>query len=210
MDFWRDPAYAAFWLDVARSDLAVWLQLTPYVYAVLEGVHLVGVALFFGSILLLDLRLLGLTPELPVQPVGRFLLRICAAGLLLLAVSGALMFVPSADRYAASPVFLVKMGALAAGACNALVMHVTQWRDVDAWERRARVPGTVRAAAVVSVLVWLGVIALGRAMGYERREPPQVDFELDWFAAIVVSETPSTNGGGGVRIEPFDGAVLSR
>ena len=48
MDLWRDPAYTAFWLDLARSDLAVWLQLTPYVYAALEGIHLVGVASFFG------------------------------------------------------------------------------------------------------------------------------------------------------------------
>lgn len=184
MDLWRDPAYTAFWLDLARSDLAVWLQLTPYVYAALEGIHLVGVASFFGPIFLLDLRLLGLAPELPVGASGRFLLRICAAGFLLIAVSGVLMFVPSADRYAASPVFLVKMGTVAAGACNALVLHVTRWRDVGAWgRRRARVPGAVRAAAVVSVLVWLGVIVLGRAMGYERREPPQVDFELDWFAA---------------------------
>jgi|SRR5690606_3926007 len=77
----------------------------------------------------------------------------------------------------------MKMGLTGAGACNALAMHLTAWCDVDAWGRRARVPAAVRATAVASVLVWLGMITLGRAMGYERREPPTVDFELDWFAA---------------------------
>jgi hypothetical protein len=182
-ELWHDPEYAAFWLGVARGDLAVWIQLTPYVYAALEGVHLVGVAFFFGAILLLDLRVLGLMPRLPARPAAQLLLRICGAAFVVLAVSGALMFVPSADRYAASPVFFIKMGATAAGGLNALAFHFGPWQQVDAWGRRARAPSTARAAAVISVLVWIGVITLGRSMGYERREPPPIDFELDWFDA---------------------------
>ena len=43
--------------------------------------------------------------------------------------------------------------------------------------QRRKIP---RESAAVSLLVWTGVITLGRAMGYERREPPEVDFELEW------------------------------
>jgi len=175
--------YAAFWLDVARGDLATWLQLTPYAYATLEGIHLVGVAFFFGAIFLLDLRLLGLMPQLVAGPVARFLLRISAPAFGLLAVSGALLFVPSADRYAASPVFFIKMAAIAVGGLNALAFHVTTWRRVDVWGRQTPTPWTARATAVVSVLVWISVIALGRWMGYERRDPPGAELELPSFAA---------------------------
>jgi hypothetical protein len=187
MWFWDDSTYAAFWLDLARGELATWLQLTPYAYATLEGIHLVGVALFFGSVFLLDLRLLGLMPRLSARPAGSFLLRIFVPAFVLLALSGVLLFVPSADRYAASPIFFVKMGAIVAGGLNALVFHLAVWKRVDSWGQRARPPWSARTAAVISVLVWVAVIALGRWMGYERREPPGAELELPWFETAVPS-----------------------
>jgi hypothetical protein len=188
MWFWRDPTYAAFWLDLARGDLATWIQLTPYVYAVFEGVHLVGVAFFFGSIFLLDLRLLGLMSHVLAGPTGRFLLRICAPAFVLVMASGVLLFVPHADRYAASPVFFIKMSAIVVGGLNALAFHVGAWRRVERWgEAERRTPWPPRTTAVVSVLVWLSVIALGRWMGYERREPPEFDFDtLPSFAVVPI------------------------
>lgn len=180
MAFWQNPEYAAFWLGIARGDLATWLQLTPYAYATLEGVHLVGVAFFFGAIVLLDLRLIGFMPRLVPGPAARFLLRISIPAFALLAVSGALMFVASADRYAVSPVFFAKVAAMGAGGLNALAFHVAGRRHGAAWNERS--PGLARTAAVVSVLIWVGVLALGRAMGYERREPPPSQLEtLPWL-----------------------------
>lgn len=184
MSFWHNPSYAAFWLEVARGDLATWIQLTPYAYATFEGIHLIGVAFFFGAIFLLDLRLLGLVPRLHAGPAERFLLRITVPAFALLTASGALLFVPSADRYAASPIFFAKLGAIAAGGLNALAFHLAAWR-IDASDQRARASWTARAPAVVSVLVWVSVIALGRSMGYERREPPAADpDELRIFEAL--------------------------
>src|SRR5690606_33934033 len=97
MGFWHDLTHAPFWLELARSDLAVWIQLTPYAYAALEGVHLVGIAFFFGPILLLDLMLLGLLPRLAAGPAQRFLSSIIVPAFAVVAVSGVLMFVSSAD-----------------------------------------------------------------------------------------------------------------
>jgi hypothetical protein len=177
MSFWQDPTHAEFWLELARGDLATWIQLTPYAYATFEGVHLIGVAFFFGAIFLLDLRLLGLAPQLLAGPASHFLLKIAGPAFALLAVSGALLFVPSADRYAASPVFYLKLGAMAVGGLNALAFHLTAWQRVEVWNARARPPWSVRAAAIVSVLVWIAVIALGRGMGYESRRPPAADLD---------------------------------
>ena len=175
MSPWHDLTHAPLWLEIARGDLATWIQLTPYAFAVLEGVHLVGVAFFFGSIFLLDLRLLGLTPKMLAGPAGRFLLRISVPAFALVALSGVLLFVPSADRYAASTTFLAKMVALVIGGVNAVAFHVTAWRRADDWGHDARTPRAARITAIVSVVVWVGVITLGRSMGYERREAPGVD-----------------------------------
>jgi hypothetical protein len=183
MSSWNPQA--EFWLELARGDVATWLQLTPYAYATLEGIHLVGVAFFFGPIFLLDLRLLGVAQHVLAGAAGRFLLRVAGPAFVLLAVSGVLLFVPSADRYAASPIFSMKLAAIAVGGLNALVFHVVAWRHVDASSLRPQRPWTARAAAVVSVLVWVAVIALGRGMGYESRRPPPAD--LDLFAATSAS-----------------------
>jgi hypothetical protein len=181
MSFWEDPTHAEFWLELARGDLATWIQLTPYLYAIFEGVHLVGAAFFFGSIFLLDLRLLGLTRPLVAGAAGRFLLRIAGPAFALLAVSGVLLFVPSADRYAASPIFHLKLGAIGVGGLNALAFHLTAWQRVEVWGGRSQPPWTVRAAAIASIAVWLAVIALGRGMGYESRQPPAADLDFPAF-----------------------------
>ena len=178
-----------YWEELARGDLATFIQLTPYAYATLEGVHLVGVAFFFGAVVLLDLRLLGSMQQLAAAATTRFLLRICVPAFVLLAASGVLLFVPSADRYASSPVFFVKMGAIVAGGVNALAFHVTTWRGVDiSRQRRGGTPWSARLPAIVSIVLWIAVIALGRSMGYERRDPPPADIELPLFDTGAATE----------------------
>jgi hypothetical protein len=183
--FFDEPEYAAFWLGVARGELATFIQLTPYAYALLEGAHLVGIAFFFGSIFVLDLRLLGSTPSLAAGPADRFLLRICVPAFAVLVVTGVLLFVPSADRFASSPAFLLKLGVIALGGVNALAFYRAAHAPGETDRRRSkRAVWTARTAAVVSVAVWVGAIALGRSMGYERREPPPSDLDtMPWLGA---------------------------
>lgn len=176
MSAWNSTA--EFWLELARGDLATWIQLTPYAYATFEGLHLVGVAFFFGPIFLLDLRLLGFARHMLAGPSGRFLLRVSGPAFVLLAVSGVLLFVPSADRYAASPIFFLKLAAIAAAGLNALAFHFAAWRHVDVWSLRPPAPWTARAAALASIALWVAVIALGRGMGYESRRPPPADLDI--------------------------------
>src|SRR5690606_19699138 len=123
MAFWHNPAYSAFWLEVARGELATWIQLTPYVYAVLEGIHLIGVTFFFGSIFTLDLRLLGFMRQVAPESASRFLLSVSAPAFALIMASGILLFIPSADRHAESTMFFVKCAAIVAGGGNALAFH---------------------------------------------------------------------------------------
>jgi hypothetical protein len=182
MSLGQDLMHAAFWLELARSDLATWIQLTPYVYAVIEGVHLVGIAFFFGPILLLDLALLGLLPRLSGRPTERFLLSIAAPAFAVVAASGTLMFISAADRYAASPVFVAKLGIIFLGGTNAVAIKLADGQRAHVGDKAHRRRPIGRVVAVVSLLVWLSAIVLGRSMGYELRKPPPMDFDaLPWL-----------------------------
>lgn len=103
----------------------------------------------------------------------RFLLGITVPAFAAVMASGVLLFIPAADRHAASATFFAKMGVILLGGLNALALPVTAWRAVDDWGDAARAPWKARVAAALSILAWTGVIVLRRAMGYEQREPPQ-------------------------------------
>src|SRR5688572_21016826 len=96
-----------------------WLWLYPSV----EIVHIVGIGLLFGSIAILDLRLLGVTRAIPVRLLARHVLPWTAASFLLIVPSGFLMFTAHASEFVSSPVFLLKMGLIFAAGLNAALFH---------------------------------------------------------------------------------------
>ena len=151
-----DPTYAEFWLELARGDLATWIQLTPYAYATLEGIHLVGVAFFFGSMFLLDLRLLGLMPQLLAGPAGRFLLRISVPAFVAAGGQRRVAVRSVGRSLRREPRLLRQDGRDRRRRSERARLPP---RGVAARRRlgptSAARPWTARAAAVVSVLVWV-------------------------------------------------------
>lgn len=143
-----------------------WLWLYPSV----EIVHIVGIALLFGSIAVLDLRLLGLTRSIPVRTLARHVLPWTAGSFLLIIPSGLLMFTAHATEFIDSPVFLLKMGLILAAGLNAALFHTVTFRTADVWDseemRKLAPPPSARAAGAFSLLVWISVIACGRLLAY--------------------------------------------
>jgi hypothetical protein len=80
--------------------------------------------------------------------------------------SGILMFMAHATEFAANPAFRVKLILLAAAGLNALLFHRGTFRSVAGWEPHAAVPARARVAAVVSLVLWVGVISAGRLLAY--------------------------------------------
>jgi hypothetical protein len=113
-----------------------------------------------------DLRLLGVSRALPASAMARHHLPWARAALLLVVPSGLLMFVAHATEFASNPAFRVKLILLAAAGLNALVFHRGAFRTVTGWESDTAVPRTARAAAVVSLVLWVGVITAGRLLAY--------------------------------------------
>jgi hypothetical protein len=138
-----------------------WIWLYPSV----EIVHIVGIGLLFGSIAVLDMRLLGFSKNISIQKFSSHVLPWTAASFALIVPSGMLMFIAHATDFISSPVFLVKMGLIFAAGINAALFHVGVFRGAAAWDTGAT-PAAARAAGAASLLLWISVIACGRLLAY--------------------------------------------
>ena len=143
-----------------------WLWLYPAV----ETVHLVGIGLLFGSIVILDLRLLGFSRGIGVRILARHVLPWTAASFLLIVPSGLLMFTAHASEFIASPVFVLKMCLIMAAGLNAALFHTIVFPSVGVWDaeemRKLPPPPSARISAAASLLIWVCVIACGRLLAY--------------------------------------------
>lgn len=152
------------WLE--QSAAAVFMRRALWAYPAAEIVHLAGVVLLVGPAVMFDLRLLGLSAHLPATALARHLLPWSRRGLVLVALSGAALFVSHAPEWVASPAFRLKMAAVTAAGLNALVFHRRAFRTAIRWDAATRPPRAARVAAVLSLLLWGTAIACGRLMAY--------------------------------------------
>lgn len=151
-------------IALEASGPAELLRASRYAYPLINAAHILALATLFGSILALDLRLLGLFEAVPVAPLARVLPRVSAAGLALAIPTGLALFSVQPFDYLAHPVFPVKLALVALGAGNALVLQrIAGWREL---RRGGAVPGRVRGAAALSLLSWSGAILAGRWLAF--------------------------------------------
>jgi hypothetical protein len=143
-----------------------WLWLYPSV----ETMHIVGIGLLFGSIAVLDLRLLGFNRSMSAKKLAGHVLPWTLASFLLIIPSGLLMFTAHATEFIDSEVFILKMCLIMAAGVNALLFHTITFRTADVWDseemRRLPPPPSARAAGAISLLLWVSVIACGRLLAY--------------------------------------------
>jgi len=128
-------------------------------FPALETIHLFGLVLLLGTVLILSLRLLGLLmPHQPIPELARALRRYTALGLAIMLPSGVLMFVATAIRCYGNTSFWVKMCFLAA----ALAFHFTYFQKT----LHAGNSQNARLAACGALFLWFGVGAAGRSIGF--------------------------------------------
>jgi len=153
------PAALAVWLEtsalgeVARDSL--WL------YPLVSIAHVLAIAVLVGSIVVFDLRVLGLAPSIPLAAAGRLVLPLARAAFAVAALSGFVMLAADATHLAANPAFLVKGVLILLAGANVALFHLIAQPDLD-----RPVGGLTRTAAAASALLWLSVAASGRAIAY--------------------------------------------
>lgn len=152
------------------SALAGSLRGSTWLYPLVNAGHIVGIALLFGAIAALDLRLIGAWNRIPLEDLFRVLVPVAVAGLGIAACAGALLFISKASAYAASGLFQAKMLMLALGIANAMTYQLLRRRQRSDGSGRAG-SGVVpfqRLIGAASIATWLSVIVLGRLVGYFR------------------------------------------
>lgn len=148
------------------SGLSEALRASVWLYPLVNTGHVVGIALLFGAIVPLDLRLIGAFRAVPLKPLATTLVPMAITGLLLALSTGALLFATRPLDYVVEPLFGIKLALLAAAVFNALWLRLDpHWRHLGAapgapHHRRWRLHGAL------SVLLWLAVITAGRLIGY--------------------------------------------
>lgn len=103
----------AVWSALQTSDLAVWINLSRWVYAGIATAHVLAIAVLIGSILILDLRLVGFARRLDVAQLARLVVPVAGTALGCAVISGGLLFIGRAAQYAAFELFQLKIAIIA-------------------------------------------------------------------------------------------------
>ena len=148
------------------SGLSALLRSSIWLYPLVNTGHVVGIALLFGAIVPLDLRLVGCFQRVPLTHLAGTLVPVATAGLVLAVFTGSLLLATRPLDYVAEPLFGIKLALLGAAVVNALWL-----RRSPPWRWMGVTPGAPpqrgwRLHGVLSIVLWLGVITAGRLIGY--------------------------------------------
>lgn len=135
-----------------------WIGSHAYAYPLLEVVHILGIALLVGNLLLLELRFLGILQDIELHALKRVTLKLALAGFGLVLVSGGVMFLSQPQELLANSAFLVKLGLLVLAGLNAWWFHARGGVE--------RTSSIARAQIIFSMVLWVAVITAGRWIGY--------------------------------------------
>jgi hypothetical protein len=141
---------------IEALPLADAIRRSVWAYLALEAAHLGFAAL--AALPVLELRVFGAHPELPLRPLGHLAVAIALAGFVVATVCGVLMFVSAATEFGRNTAFQVKLGLILMAGVNAVVFHAR-----DSLRRHDAV---AKSQAALSVLFWFGVIFAGRLIAY--------------------------------------------
>jgi hypothetical protein len=149
---------------IASWPGAVLLQESGTAYLFVNAAHILGIALLVGAILPLDLRLIGFFRTVPLAPIGPFLSRVAAVGVVWTVLTGLWLFSVKPEEYLANTAFLAKMALLTFAITNIALQH--RGRDFRLALESGTIPPRVRILAALSAVLWLSVLVAGRWIGF--------------------------------------------
>ena len=149
---------------ISEWPVAAYLRRSEVAYIVLNAAHIFSIGLIIGSIIALDLRILGLFRQIPLNLMAWPLSLVGATGVLLAVTSGLGLFSVRPLAYVENPAFLAKITLVGLGIVNAITLNLSA-----AWARaRAGEAPTIllRLSAFLSMSFWAGAILAGRWIGF--------------------------------------------
>ncbi len=155
----RDSTLSAY----MRGDLPG----TEWLFPIVETAHILCLTVVFGSIAMIDMRLVGVVSrEVPFTKLYRELVPWTWWAFAGAAVSGSILATAKIQDYVHSPQFMAKFVLLALAGVNMMVFHAVAYRNVARWDKAIPTPAGPRTAGALSLALWIGVIFLGRWVGF--------------------------------------------
>ena len=151
------------WLDC--TYLAVSIRQSPWLFPAIEIVHIIGFIFLVGSAFLFDLRLLGVARKLSVKDVANYVLPWSRRSLLVVVPTGLLLFISQAKALSTNGAFGLKLILILFALTNAGIFHRFTFRSVSNWPP-SETPTAAKAAAIISLVLWMSVITCGRLIAY--------------------------------------------
>jgi len=160
-------ALRSLFVAVSEMENSIALRESQYVFPWVFVVHVISMCLFAGTILMMDLRLLGVGHmQTPFSQVQRRLFPWQIAGMVLSTISGLMLVFGNPMNYFANIIFWTKMVAMGIAGVNALAFHfITEYSLVD-WDANVTPPFGAKLAGGLSILLWANVILAGRLIPY--------------------------------------------
>ena len=153
------------WLS--ETAFSMWLRGSTWAEPVIESIHVLTLTLFFGFAVLLDLRLMGVSmrQRRASQVLAQFNPWVKASFAIMI-VSGTLLFWGDPASFYTTIFFKIKMVMLVLAIANVLIFDRTARRTIAEWDIDRDPPRAAKAAAIISLVLWVAIIAAGRAIAY--------------------------------------------
>lgn len=174
---------AEFLSSLEASSLATRIRESLLLFPLIESCHVIGLTMVFGTIAIIDLRLLGIASVgRPFTRIASDILKWTWVAFALTVTTGLLMFITNAGVYYQNFYFRSKMVMLALAGINMLLFELTAGRSVHRWDKNEAAPLAGKTVAAASLAIWIAIIFLGRWVGFTTTRanlPPPDDFNLE-------------------------------
>ena len=182
----------AFFEWLADTSWSVDLHESQYAYPLIESIHVWTMAVFFGSVVMFDLRLLGVTMrKVPASEVVDRLLPWTIGAFVIMVISGTLLFYAIPLRSYQNIFFRGKMLLLLLAGLNVWIFHARVFPRVAAWDADRVPPRAARVAGALSLALWIGVVFSGRMIAYnwfDCDRQPQPDI-INFLTSCAATES---------------------
>ena len=153
------------WLE--QTYVASAIRQSLWLFPAIETVHLLGMAFLVVTIVAFDLRLIGLIlRQTRVSDLRRALLPWSWTAFAIQVITGALLFSSEAVKLFANPALRLKLLLIVLAGIQVAIFHQFGFRNLTTWDAAPRTPMPAKLAGLISLVLWLSIVAAGRFIGF--------------------------------------------
>jgi len=157
----------SLWQSLEASAVGAYIAGSEWAFPLIETTHVIALVTVFGSIVFMDLRMIGLVSrDSAITAISRETLPFTWVAFLVAAITGSILFVSKATSYMVNPWFLAKMCLIALAGLNMMLFHFLTWKSVKNWDTAPVIPFSVKLAGGLSLTLWLIILFCGRMIGF--------------------------------------------